>query len=112
MKKISLLIAFSALLFLGHSQTEEKHENTGKKIPSVSLKNMAGKTVNTADMGLKGPIVISFWETWCAPCKKELNEIQEVDEDGQQEKGVTLVAVSVDDEKTKSKVTADENEKG
>jgi alkyl hydroperoxide reductase subunit AhpC len=112
MKKLSLLFAFSTLLFLGHSQTEEKHENTGKKIPSVSLKNMAGKTVNTADLGIKGPIVISFWATWCAPCKKELNAIQEVYEDWQQETGVTLVAVSVDDEKTKSRVPVDVNGKG
>ncbi|NBR13751.1 MAG: TlpA family protein disulfide reductase, partial [Crocinitomicaceae bacterium] len=84
----------------------------GKKIPSVSLKTMDGKTVNTAQLGLNGPVVISFWATWCAPCKKELNAIQEVYEDWQEKTGVTLVAVSIDDEKTKSRVPVDVNGKG
>ncbi|NCA21915.1 MAG: TlpA family protein disulfide reductase [Crocinitomicaceae bacterium] len=112
MKKLSLLFVFNTLLFFGYSQTEEKHENTGKKIPSVSLKTMDGKTVNTAQLGLNGPVVISFWATWCAPCKKELNAIQEVYEDWQEKTGVTLVAVSIDDEKTKSRVPVDVNGKG
>ena len=48
--------------------------------------------------------VINFWATWCAPCKKELNTIHEVYEDWVAETGVTLIAVAIDDEKTKSQV--------
>jgi cytochrome c biogenesis protein CcmG/thiol:disulfide interchange protein DsbE len=75
-----------------------------KKVPAVNLKDLKGKTYNTANLGLKGPVVISFWATWCAPCKKELNAIHELYEEWQAETGVTLVAVSIDDEKTKSQV--------
>ena len=48
--------------------------------------------------------MISFWATWCKPCKKELNTIAEVYEDWQEETGVKLVAVSIDDSRSASKV--------
>ena len=70
------------------------------KLPSVELKDVNGKTVKTDSLGFNGPVVISFWATWCSPCKRELNTISELYEDWQKETGVTLVAVSIDDQKT------------
>ncbi len=102
------------LLYLSFSITLHAQESNedGKKLPSVQLKDMNGKSVNTAELGFEGPVVISFWATWCSPCKRELNTIQELYEDWQTETGVHLVAVSVDDEKTKSSVPTYVNGKG
>ncbi|MEY3270070.1 MAG: hypothetical protein RIS89_166 [Bacteroidota bacterium] len=75
-----------------------------KHVPSVKLVDMKGKAVNTAELTANGPVIISFWATWCAPCKKELNTIHEVYDDWVAETGVTLVAIAIDDEKTKSQV--------
>ena len=86
------------------SQDTHATESQLKQLPSVNLKDMNGKSGNTAAIGVDGPNTISFWATWCAPCKKELNTIHELYEDWQAETGVTLVAVSIDDEKTKSQV--------
>lgn len=98
---LSFLLVFGTRAF-----AQDIHTNEGnlKKLPSVNLKDMQGKSVNTASLGLDGPIIISFWATWCAPCKKELNTIHDLYEEWQEETGVTLVAVSIDDEKTKSQV--------
>jgi len=100
MKKIALFFA-AVSITLGLS-AQEKQE---KQIPSVQLKDMEGNVVNTAELGFDGPVVISFWATWCSPCKRELNTIHEVYPDWQDETGVTLVAVSVDDQKTMNSVS-------
>lgn len=112
MKKIALLFVGVALVFGSFAQEGESHSDGVKKLPSVELKDMDGKSVNTAELGFEGPVVISFWATWCSPCKRELNTIHEVYTDWQEETGVNLVAVTIDDEKTKSSVPVYVNGKG
>ena len=85
----------------------------GRKIPSVDIKDLNGKVVNTSKFSNNGkPMIIDFWATWCTPCKKELNAISEVYEDWQKETGVKLIAISIDDSKTASKVKSTVDAKG
>lgn len=75
------------------------------ELPSVNLKDINGKTVNTAELSNDGkPIIISFFATWCKPCNRELAAIHEVFADWQDETGVKLVAVSIDEAQNAQKV--------
>lgn len=77
-------------------------ENT---LPKIDVKTMEGKTFNTSQISNNGnPIIISFWATWCKPCIKELTSISEMYEDWQEETGVKLIAVAIDDTRSSSKV--------
>ena len=76
-----------------------------RKLPNINVKTLNGKKFNISKLqNGQNPIVISFWATWCKPCKKELNNIAEIYEEWQDETGVKIVAISIDDSRSKSKV--------
>ena len=76
-----------------------------KKLPNVKLKDLDGKSVDMSQLKNNGnPIIISFWATWCKPCKAELNTIAEDYDDWMDDTGVKLVAVSIDDARSSSRV--------
>ena len=104
MKNILFSLIAAFLTTQATAQDTQIETTPAKKVPAVKLVDMKGKAVNTAELTANGPVIISFWATWCAPCKKELNTVHELYADWVEETGVTLVAVAIDDEKTKSQV--------
>ena len=67
------------------------------QIPAVTLKDLRGKTVRTDTLSNGGkPMIIDFFATWCKPCNRELSAISEVYDEWQEETGVKLIAVSID----------------
>jgi len=75
------------------------------EFPSINVKDLSGQTINTKDLLKDDRVkVISLWATWCVPCLKELDAINEVYEDWQDETGVELIAISVDDSRTVNRV--------
>jgi len=97
MKTKIILILFLINTITSYSQN--------KLLPSVDVKTIDGKSININSINNNEmPIVINFWATWCKPCKKELNNIAEVYDEWQDETGVKIIAVSIDDTRSMSKV--------
>ena len=94
MNKIFLSLSLSLIISLGYSQ-----------LPNINLKDVNGVTKNLSKFSNNGnPIIISFWATWCKPCKAELNTIAEEYDDWTEETGVKLIAVSIDDARSSTRV--------
>jgi peroxiredoxin len=67
---------------------------TDELAPDFSLKDTAGQDVRKDDFSGK-VLCLDFWATWCAPCVKKLKEYEPIIAK-YQDKGVELVAVSLD----------------
>lgn len=107
MKKL-LILSTSLILCLSAFKTSD-----GDKIPSATVKKLDGSTTNSNTFKNDGkPMIISFWATWCKPCKKELDAINEEYAELVKETGVKLIAISIDDARSSGKVVTDVKVKG
>lgn len=81
------------------------HVSAQRKLPSVTVKALDGKTTDMSTISNNGkPIVLFTWEITCQPCISEFNAIAPLYKDWKQETGVKIVAVSVDDNRSSPRV--------
>ena len=91
---IALLL--SATLFPALGVSSDSHSI------NLPFKDMNGKKVRVSD--LRGKIVVlTFWATWCVPCRTEMPMLVEVDKE-YAPRGVVFIAASLDDRQTRAKI--------
>lgn len=82
-------------------------------VPRSIVKTTEGQNMDFREAASADMItIVSFWATWCAPCKKELDAIADLYDEWQEKYEVQVVAVSVDDARAAAKVKPMVAEKG
>lgn len=68
-----------------------------RTIPNIEIKLLSGETVELDSIIQNGPVMINFWATWCAPCKKEMRYLDKF-----QKKYDTITILAISEDKTRS----------
>ena len=94
-------ILFFLFLFVSFNTFSQKN------IPNIFLSNFEGvKTKIYEAIEDDKNTVISLWATWCVPCIKELDAINEVYDDWKEELEFNFIAVNVDDSRSVKRARA------
>jgi len=100
MKRSTIFLLLVIISFPIFSQGESE---IIRKVPNFKTENLDGEIVELNNEVGEGPILLSFWATWCKPCIEELAEYKKIYKD-YQDKGFKMFAISTDDERTVAKV--------
>jgi thiol-disulfide isomerase/thioredoxin len=63
-------------------------------VPDVKMPDLGGQQKSLRDF-LGHPLIINFWATWCAPCRREIPLLQQLRR-AYQGDGLTVVGIAVD----------------
>jgi thiol-disulfide isomerase/thioredoxin len=64
------------------------------KLPDFSLKDLSGKPISVESWSGKS-LVINFWATWCAPCRREIPLLKTLAADWS-DRDLAIVGIAVD----------------
>jgi peroxiredoxin len=76
---------------------------SGGGVADFTLKDVRGKSHSLSEHLGSKVILLSFWATWCEPCKKELVQLQEL-YDAHRERGLMILSISMDEPETQGDV--------
>jgi thiol-disulfide isomerase/thioredoxin len=97
MKKILFTMTLSILSVVMFAQNQE--------LPTTSIRDINGKPVAFNETVEKGKItMVSFWATWCIPCKQEIKNIKTKLEGWKSQADFNYMTVSVDDSRATAMV--------
>ena len=99
--KVALIAGTVAFLAIIGWNLRDKTVQEGDRAPAFSVRTDQGQEITPEHFGGK-VLVLNFWATWCAPCLTEIPSLNEFQHKFG-EKGVVVLAVSVDKNSDKYK---------
>jgi len=100
---MKIYLSFLIVFFLLGGAFPQEGDIKGKKAINFKLEDIEGNIFELKNEIGKGPILLTFWATWCKPCAEEMVQFNKIYNE-LESKGFNLVGISIDNEKSVSKV--------
>ncbi len=98
MKKWIMIIACALVVQSSMAQSD---------LPNTQVRTLKNKNVDFSSLFEPGRVtLVSFWATWCVPCKKEIANVKELMPEWQEEVDFDFFTVSTDDSRSAAKVAS------
>lgn len=76
-----------------------------QELPNTKIRDINGKQVSFNEAVEKGKLtLVSFWATWCIPCKQEIKNIKDKLDGWKKEVDFNFMTISVDDSRSTAMV--------
>jgi len=100
----NIIIAISLAFVITGCATGKQDKGAGEAsgsqtLPDFSLKDISGKTHSLSSYLGESVILISFWATWCEPCKKEMMQLEKIYAE-RKNRGFTVLSICMDEPET------------
>lgn len=97
------LFAVAALAFMGFGASAQ--EAVLMDLPNTPIKELSGNSVAFNQTFEKGKVtLVSFWATWCVPCKKEIKMVREKMAEWKTQADFNYMTISEDDSRATAQV--------
>lgn len=97
-RRLARILCFGLLIhgFTGCKDSENPRPGVGDPFPLSAFEQMP--RIGKGDADIEGKtLLINFWATWCAPCRKEMPGLQKLNDDLDPKRFV-VIGVSVDED--------------
>jgi thiol-disulfide isomerase/thioredoxin len=93
-RSIFIVLLSAALAIAAAAPALPRGESPDRIAPDFRLESLGGGTVKLSDLRGKA-VLLSFWATWCAPCRVETPWLVELDRKYRSQ-GLEIVAIALD----------------
>jgi thiol-disulfide isomerase/thioredoxin len=91
-RRTGVLLVASALVLAACGGDDGANGDVGATLPDVEIVELSGGAVGSLSQ-IEGPAVVNLWATWCAPCRAEIPDFEEVHQERSDE--VRFVGINI-----------------